>query len=160
LQLANEEAEIGLPEEAAEEEKEADQPGHERQNSTATTGNLSVASEDNHLSINGRRESGTGHLTPTSEASSIPPTPDLVHQRSSTALSMVSSVQTAPDRVSLAQNPKVVEASERVESVHGDLEGASGSVHGDAAPSSSRKQKQKELEPEEKRPVTARMVEA
>ena len=144
---------------------------HTRTDSAATgnlsmTDNIPTTNNNQHLTATGR--TGTGHLTPTtSEHSSIPPTPDLVHQRSSTALSMVSSVQTAPDvRTSLQQNPKVVgeDVADR-ESVH------NGSVSGDASVpmtaagasgAAGKKVKPVVFGEEEggSRPVTARVVEA
>lgn len=88
LQLANEAAEVEDEEAGDVEVDDADispSSNHTREDS----GNLSPVE---HLTTDSR--GGTGHLTPQSERSSIPPTPDLVHQRSSTALSMASTAPT------------------------------------------------------------------
>lgn len=163
LQLANDDAE---GDEAANEGdevetgKENSETKHNRADSNAT-GNLSVCTENERLRAD-REASGTGHLTPTSERSSIPPTPDLVHQRSSTALSMVSSVQTAPERASLQQNPKVVDDGEN-ESVHNVPVEGTGSVHGDDMTAASTVAKKKPAAADlddQQRPLTAKMVEA
>jgi len=100
--------------------------------------------------------SGTGHLTPQSERSSIPPTPDLVHQRSSTALSMASTAPTNyTARESLNHNTrgdrtKIVE-DEDPERVHG-----SGSVNGDAGEPN----KKNSMESATRGPGLARVIEA
>ena len=154
LQLANEEAEIEEPAEEAEAEEVKETPSRHQREDSGATGELSVSTDNDRL-----RADRTGHLTPTSERSSIPPTPDLVHQRSSTALSMVSSVQTAPDRTSLHHQPKVVEDDEN-ESVHnGPVEGT-GSINGDAAPKTSKKAPIATIDEIDSRPTTARMAHA
>lgn len=90
LQLANDAAELD-EEDTTEDDVTSSMGGHSREDS----GNLS-ASEP--------RQSN-GHLTPSSDHSSVPPTPDLVHQRSSTALSMASTAPTNyTARESLNQN--------------------------------------------------------
>ncbi|EXJ94038.1 hypothetical protein A1O1_02431 [Capronia coronata CBS 617.96] len=118
LQLANEAAEVD-----DEDQVEVDEAGgvspstnHTREDS----GNVSLL---DHLTTDSR--TGTGHLTPQSERSSIPPTPDLVHQRSSTALSMASTAPTNyTARESLNQNTradrtKIVEVEdEEAEQAH------------------------------------------
>ena len=123
--------------------------GHAREDSSATQ-----ASE--MLAVDTRAQNG--HLTPSSERSSIPPTPDLVHQRSSTALSMASSVPTSvgAGRDSLqnqfaAQRTKILE-DEDAEHEH-EASGSS-SMNGD-----NKKQQMVENE-SSNRPTTARMVEA
>ena len=119
LQLANDAAEIDGDDEV-EEEAESSMGGHSREDS----GNLSPAEARNDA------RSSNGHITPNSEHSSIPPTPDLVHQRSSTALSMASTAPTNyTARDSLNQNTgrtKIV-GEDDAERVH-----ASSSVNGDA----------------------------
>ena len=103
----------------------------------STSANLSPIdqqpiSKSGNRSHSATSRTGTGHLTPTSERSSIPPTPDLVHQRSSTALSMASTAPTNyTARESLGQGTpsavrtKIVEDDEEVHaggSDHGDIE--------------------------------------
>ena len=80
LQLAHDAADVDV--------EEVDEEIASSSHSREASGNLSP--------VEARSDSrtGTGHLTPTSESSSIPPTPDLVHQRSSTALSMASTAPT------------------------------------------------------------------
>ena len=101
LHLAQEEAEIEGGDEVFESAVEGERTsGHGREDSTATS-NLSTF-EDSRLAVDGHSDNGNGHLTPTSEHSSIPPTPELVHQRSSTAMSMASTAPTTvTDRSSL-----------------------------------------------------------
>jgi len=147
LQLANEavDDEEDEPVQTEDEIEKALVSGHHREASNAT-GNLTITSEDGtHLSV----DCSNGHLTPNSEHSSVPPTPDLVHQRSSTALSMVSSVQTAPDRASLQPHPKIVEDGE--DSVREE------SMISDALPAAGKKVM---VDQEGERPVTARTVQA
>jgi hypothetical protein len=70
-------------------------PHHSREASASSNASsTSPANLQTGSTQRGDSRSGTGHLTPTSERSSIPPTPDLVHQRSSTALSMASTAPT------------------------------------------------------------------
>ena len=149
LQLANQavEAEENDMEDSAPQEEKF--MGHAREDSSATQ-----ASE--MLAVDTRAQNG--HLTPSSERSSIPPTPDLVHQRSSTALSMASSVPTSvgAGRDSLqnqfaAQRTKILE-DEDAEHEH-EASGSS-SMNGD-----NKKQQMVENE-SSNRPTTARMVEA
>lgn len=74
-------------------EVEAEEFAHNSQRAS----NLSVAtSEDGRGSETG----DDAHLSPVGRHSSIPPTPDLVHNRSSTAMSIASTI-TTPDRSSL-----------------------------------------------------------
>lgn len=126
LQLANEAAEIE-DEDAG--DIEADETGispstsHTREDS----GNLSPVEG---LTTDSRR--GTGHLTPQSERSSIPPTPDLVHQRSSTALSMASTAPTNyTARESLNHNTRG-DRTKIVEDDDADRAHASASTNGNA----------------------------
>lgn len=108
LQLANEAASVEDDDaDVADEDAQAQplssssSPSHTRQDS----GNLSPGGGSGSVSVSDSRTTGTGHLTPQSERSSIPPTPDLVHQRSSTALSMASTAPTNyTARESLNQN--------------------------------------------------------
>jgi len=83
LQLANEAADIARMSEGE----------------TDNTSNGNLSADERPSSGTSRRTSGTsrdnGHVTPTSDRSSVPPTPELVHQRSSTALSMASTAPTA-----------------------------------------------------------------
>ena len=142
LQLANDAAEID-EEDTTGEDVTSSMGGHSREDS----GNLS-ASEPRH---------GTGHLTPTSDHSSVPPTPDLVHQRSSTALSMASTAPTNyTARESLNQNTgrdrtKIIEDE--------DAERAydSASVNGEAAEPSK---KHTEGASSSRGPVLSRVMEA
>lgn len=129
LQLANEAADV-----EDEERAEADEAGispttsHTREDS----GNLSPVEN-----VTTDSRTGTGHLTPQSERSSIPPTPDLVHQRSSTALSMASTAPTNyTARESLNHNTradrtKIVE-DEDVERAHVSASNGAGSVKGES----------------------------
>ena len=144
LHLAQEEAEVGGGEEEAfEPAVESDRASsHAREDSTATS-NLGT-SEDSHLAVDGRSDNGNGHLTPNSEHSSIPPTPELMHQRSSTALSMASTAPTTiTDRSSIQQNQttqtKIAESTEAVEKVHGYEEDGSGSVTGNDRPATAKR---------------------
>ena len=142
LHLAQEEAEVETgDEEVFEPTIDGDKPsGHGREDSNATS-NLD-SSEDGHLAVDGRSDHGNGHLTPNSEHSSIPPTPELVHQRSSTALSMASTAPTTTTDRSSLQNQtsrtKIAEPSEAVEKVHGDEEEGSGSVSGNERPATAK----------------------
>jgi hypothetical protein len=132
LQLANEAAEI-----EDDEQVEGDEAGapsstsHTRQNSD----NLSPIDQ----AAADSRSSGTGHLTPQSERSSIPPTPDLVHQRSSTALSMASTAPTNyTARESLNHNTRGPERTKIVEDddaerAHASTANGTGSVKGEVA---------------------------
>ena len=150
LQLANEAVEEA---DAAEEEQLDETPqektlGHAREDSSATQSSDLLTADT---------RAGSGHLTPNSEHSSIPPTPDLVHQRSSTALSMASSAPTSvgAPRDSLqnqfaAQRTKIVE-DEDAEQAH-EASGSS-SVNGD------NKKQVVEDEPANQ-PTTARVAEA
>ncbi|EXJ92286.1 hypothetical protein A1O3_00836 [Capronia epimyces CBS 606.96] len=128
LQLANEAAEVDDEEAGELDEAAGASPStnHTREDS----GNLSPLDP---FSTDSR--TGTGHLTPQSDRSSIPPTPDLVHQRSSTALSMASTAPTNyTARESLNHNTradrtKIVEVEdEEAEQAH-----ASAQVSGSAS---------------------------
>ena len=77
LQLANEAADI-----ARMSEVETDE----------VTSNPNESANERPMSSLSR---GNGHITPTSDRSSVPPTPELMHQRSSTALSTASTAPTA-----------------------------------------------------------------
>ncbi|RMD43600.1 hypothetical protein DV735_g1502, partial [Chaetothyriales sp. CBS 134920] len=92
--------------------------GHSRENSNA----LSVDGPADYSST------GNGHLTPISDNSSTPPTPDLVHQRSSTALSMASTAPTNyTARESLNQNTGRNDRAKIISSEYGDAAHASNS---------------------------------
>lgn len=81
LQLANEAADIARMSEAETED---------------ATSNANLSADERPSSSQSRGTSrDNGHVTPTSDRSSVPPTPELVHQRSSTALSMASTAPTA-----------------------------------------------------------------
>lgn len=81
LQLANEAAEIARMSEAETED---------------ATSNANLSADERPSSSGSRSASrDNGHGSPVSERSSVPPTPELVHQRSSTALSMASTAPTA-----------------------------------------------------------------
>jgi len=131
LQLANEAAEIE-EDEQGDDASASQSTNHTRQNSD----NLSPIDQ----AAADSRSSGTGHLTPQSERSSIPPTPDLVHQRSSTALSMASTAPTnytareslnhntrGPDRTTIVED-------EDTEGAHASVANGSGSVIKGEAP--------------------------
>lgn len=81
LQLANEAAEIARMSEA------------ETEDATSTAGQS--ADERPASSMSRATSRDQGRTTPSSEHSSVPPTPELVHQRSSTALSVASTAPTA-----------------------------------------------------------------
>jgi hypothetical protein len=155
LQLANEAAEIDDEEHV--ESNDSITPAstnHSRQNSDNLSPGDPTAVDS--------RSSGTGHLTPQSERSSIPPTPDLVHQRSSTALSMASTAPTNyTARESLNHNTrgpdrtKIVE-DEDAEQAHAGAASGSGSVaKGEPASEDSMKQP-----PPGRGAVLSRVVEA
>jgi hypothetical protein len=119
--------------------------GHHREDSTSTTNSTTVQnlSPSDASADRSRNNTSGGHITPGSEAdsqSSIPPTPDLVHQRSSTALSMASTAPTNyTARESLNQGTSgqrtKIAGDEEVERVHG------GSEHGDGMASNSAEKK-------------------
>lgn len=129
LQLANEAAEI-----EDEDHVEVDEGAVSPSSSHRREDSETLSPVDN-LSADSRN--GTGHLTPQSEQSSIPPTPDLVHQRSSTALSMASTAPTNyTARESLNHNTrgdrtKIVE-EEDAERAHANAGSSSGSVKGES----------------------------
>lgn len=80
LQLANEAADVARMSEME----------------TDATSNANLSADERPPSSLSRGTSrGNGQVTPTSDRSSVPPTPELVHQRSSTALSMASTAPTA-----------------------------------------------------------------
>ncbi|KAJ9617411.1 hypothetical protein H2204_013833 [Knufia peltigerae] len=127
LQLANEAAEVEGEEEDQEQGAHSESgispsTSHSREDS----GNLSPVE---HLATDSR--TGTGHLTPQSERSSIPPTPDLVHQRSSTALSMASTAPTNyTARESLNQNTRGPDRTKIVEDDDAERAHAAAAVTG------------------------------
>ena len=131
LELARQEVEEEeeVFEQAAESQKAT--PGHSREDSNVPS--ELAASDDGHLVVDSRSNEDNGHLTPTSEHSSIPPTPELMHARSSTALSMASTAPTTvTDRSSLQnQRAKIAQPEESIEKVHGDAEEGTGSVSGE-----------------------------
>lgn len=152
LQLANEAADIEEEEQAEVDETGTSSTSHTRQNSD----NLSPIEQTTGDS----RSTGTGHLTPQSERSSIPPTPDLVHQRSSTALSMASTAPTNyTARESLNHNTrgpdrtKIVE-DEDGERAHDNTVNGTGSVKGDVSVDENVKQ------PAGRGPILSRVLEA
>ncbi|KIW34170.1 uncharacterized protein PV07_00965 [Cladophialophora immunda] len=152
LQLANEAADVEEDEQAETDEASMSaSTGHVRQDSE----NLSPV---DHTANDSR--AGTGHLTPQSERSSIPPTPDLVHQRSSTALSMASTAPTNyTARESLNHNTrgpdrtKIVE-DEDAERAHANVASSTGSVKGDSVSEENVKP------PPGRGPVLSRVLEA
>ncbi len=115
LQLAHD-AEVQAEELAL---KEARGHGHHRSSNLS----MNTVSDDGHS--NGGSENGDdSHLNPSGRASSIPPTPDLIHNRSSTSMS-IASTTTTPERSSQQYNigndipTKIVEDSDE------ELEGRS-----------------------------------
>lgn len=107
LQLAHD-AEVQAEELAL---KEARNHGHHRMSTMSTR----TASDDGHSNVGSETE-GSSHLHPHGRASSIPPTPDLIHNRSSTSMS-IASTTTTPERNSQQYNvgadiPKIVEDSD------------------------------------------------
>jgi len=88
LQMASEAADIDGDDEMEDDDAVSPSISHLRQDS----GTLSSADGERRPSSTSRN--GNGHLTPSSEHSTIPSTPDLIHQRSSTALSMASTAPT------------------------------------------------------------------
>ncbi|KKY16608.1 putative denn domain-containing protein [Phaeomoniella chlamydospora] len=102
----------------------------------------------------------SGYLTPSNRASSIPPTPDLVH-RSSTAMSMASSaatsnaiseLQATRDRASIQANPKIVEDDD--ENAH-EVQSESGQIRDAGIVGAS---KRVATDAENSRPDTARTL--
>ena len=90
--------------------------------------NLSTATSDDGNSAQGSDMGDDSLLAPSGRASSIPPTPDLIHNRSSTSMSIASST-TTPERSSQQYNigtdipTKIVEDSD--EEIEGRSEGES-----------------------------------
>jgi len=90
--------------------------------------NLSTAASEDGHSAQGSDMGDDSLLTPSGRASSIPPTPDLIHNRSSTSMSIASST-TTPERSSQQYNigtdipTKIVEDSD--EEIEGRSEGES-----------------------------------
>ncbi|CZR51950.1 probable DENN (AEX-3) domain protein [Phialocephala subalpina] len=105
LQLAHD-AEVEAEEQALKEAR-----GHHRQS------NLSTATASDDGRSNGSENGDDNHLHPSGRASSIPPTPDLIHNRSSTSMS-IASTTTTPERSSQQYNigtdipTKIVEDSD------------------------------------------------
>jgi hypothetical protein len=97
--------------------------GHRQSNLSTVT-----ASDDGH-SAQGSEAGDDSLLHPSGRASSIPPTPDLIHNRSSTSMS-ISSATTTPERSSQQYNigtdipTKIVEDSD--EEIEGRSEGEGG----------------------------------
>lgn len=148
----------------AEEDEEAlaanhPQKGHKQQDSV--TGGL-APSEDGQQSLRTTEGSEAGdaseggYLTPDQRGSSMPPTPDLVHNRSSTSMSMASSSATAPERHSQSYNhgdvpTKIVEDDdEHAHEVHSE----SGEIRDAGEVSAITKRPSQDV----MRPSTARMV--
>jgi hypothetical protein len=121
LQLAHD-AEVQAEELAL---KEARGHGHSHRSSNLSTRTVS----DDGQSAAGSENGDDSHLSPTGRASSIPPTPDLIHNRSSTAMS-IASTTTTPERSSQQYNigtdipTKIVEDSD--EELEGRSEGEGG----------------------------------
>jgi hypothetical protein len=120
LQLAHD-AEVQAEELALKEAR-----GHHR------SSNLSTHTVSDDGQSNGGSDNGDdSHLHPSGRASSIPPTPDLIHNRSSTAMS-IASTTTTPERNSQQYNistdipTKIVEDSD--EELEGRSEGESGLI--------------------------------
>ena len=135
LQLAHDAAEVDV--------EEVDEEISSSSHSREASGNLSPVEARNDS------RTGTGHLTPTSESSSIPPTPDLVHQRSSTALSMASTAPTnytaresiksgRGDRTKIVEDNEDEEAEQAHASPTGSGEPSKKVVEADRAPALGR----------------------
>ncbi|KAJ9613163.1 hypothetical protein H2200_003104 [Cladophialophora chaetospira] len=155
LQLANEAAEIDEEEQGDGDDASAPpSTNHTRQNSD----NLSPIDQTTSTDS---RSTGTGHLTPQSERSSIPPTPDLVHQRSSTALSMASTAPTNyTARESLNHNTRgpdhtTIVEDEDGEGAHASAAEGSGTVAKGEAPAADVVK-----QPVGRAPVLSRVLEA
>lgn len=132
--------------------------GHHREDS----GNLAPASEDGHASVRTEGsevgENESGYLSPDNRNSSIPPTPDLVHNRSSTSMSM-NSQSTVPERSSQQYAPgdvptKIVEDDDEHMAAH-EERSDDGNVSAQAEPGVVTKQQSQDLM---SRPTTARVV--
>lgn len=154
LQLANEAAEIEEDEEVLDADLEeagiSPSASHSRDNS----GNLSPVE---HLGSDSR--SGTGHLTPGSDRGSIPPTPDLVHQRSSTALSMASTAPTNyTARESLNHNTRGGDRTKIVEDEDSERAHVNASTSGTA--SNKNEMEENVKQPPRRGSVLSRVVEA
>lgn len=110
-------------------EVEAEELGHGQHHHNNRSSNLSTvtASDDGH-SAQGSDMGEDSLLHPSGRASSIPPTPDLVHNRSSTAMSIASST-TTPERSSQQYTigtdipTKIVEDSDEEMAGRSDMEG-------------------------------------
>ena len=135
LQLAHDAAEVDV--------EEVDEETSSSSHSREASGNLSPVEARNDS------RTGTGHLTPTSESSSIPPTPDLVHQRSSTALSMASTAPTnytaresiksgRGDRTKIVEDNEDEDADQAHASASGSGEPSKKVVEADRAPALGR----------------------
>ena len=121
--------------------------------SNNTEDESSDKSGDEGLSSHNGADHEAGHLTPSSNIhSSVPPTPDLVH-RSSTAMSMVSSVPTTYTERTSAQysstmpdTTRIVEVDESADKFHGGLRtSASGSERGGSEVGEITKQSQEQV---------------
>ena len=140
LQLAHDAADVDV--------EEVDEETTSSSHSREASGNLSPVEARNDS------RSGTGHLTPTSESSSIPPTPDLVHQRSSTALSMAS---TAPTNYTARESLKSGRGDRTKIVEHAEDEDAE---RAHASPSVSGEPSKKVVESADRAPAPGRVVEA
>lgn len=140
LQLAHDAAEVDV--------EEVDEETSSSSHSREASGNLSPVEARNDS------RTGTGHLTPTSESSSIPPTPDLVHQRSSTALSMAS---TAPTNYTARESIKSGRG-DRTKIVEDNEDEDAEQAH--ASPSGSGEPSKKVVEGASDRAPLSRVVEA
>jgi hypothetical protein len=106
-------------------EVEAEEITQKQQNMKRSS-NLSAVSDDGH-SGQGSETGDDSLLHPNGRASSIPPTPDLVHNRSSTSMSIASST-TTPERASMQYSvrddipTKIVEHSDEEDLGRSDVE--------------------------------------
>ncbi|RDL37247.1 Uncharacterized protein BP5553_04680 [Venustampulla echinocandica] len=107
-------------------EVEAEELAHQSQLRGHRGSNLSIAGSDDGHSAQGSDMDNDSHLHPSGRNSSIPPTPDLIHNRSSTAMS-IASTTTTPERSSQQYNigqdipTKIVEDSD--EEIEGGSQG-------------------------------------
>jgi len=102
-----------------------------RNHRTSNLSTVTVSDDGKDYSAQGSEISDDSLLHPSGRASSIPPTPDLIHNRSSTAMSIASSTTTTtPERASQQYNvgtdipTKIVEDSD--EELEGRSEGEGG----------------------------------
>ena len=150
LQLANEAAEIEEDDQA---EVDGQSTNHSRQNSDNLSPTDQTASD--------ARSNGTGHLTPQSERSSIPPTPDLVHQRSSTALSMASTAPTNyTARESLNHNTRGSDRTKIVEDEDAERAHANATTNGSGSMKGEPSTEEATKQPSFQAPILSRVLES